>query len=183
MAKPVSGALTLLYYKPPQHETGRAAAAAPLSGRGSRTDARKSPIDLSSLISPGAAILPFATVLALCVFLLSLPPAVGVRITNSSLVSVPQPIEVHASPPASAEDPPSERSFPQAPPVEVGASLPVIAASAVDTTSDAVSMMAIWWAERSRYHAAPPKTAVSVRQYRRHRGVVRREPVAVGKTE
>src|SRR5438132_11916984 len=182
MAKPASEALTLLYHKLPQQETARATAAAPLSGRGARTDARKSPMDLSSLIAPGAAILPSAAVLALAVFLLSLPPAEGVRITNSALVSVPQPIEVHASPRASAEEP-SERSFPQAPSVEVGGSLPVVAPPVVDTTSAAVSVMATWWAERSRHHAAPPKAALSVRQYRRHQGVFRREPVAGGKAE
>ncbi len=126
-------------------------------------------MNLSSLIAPGSAILPFAVVLALCAFLLSLPSGEGGRITNSSLVSVPQPIEAPASPVLSAEEP-LGMDFPQAASVEVGASLPVVAAPAVDTTSDAVSAMAKWWAQRERQHqAALPKAAVSARQYRRHR--------------
>jgi len=126
-------------------------------------------MNLSSLIAPGSAILPFAVVLALCVFLLSLPSGEGGRITNSSLVSDPQPIEAPASPVLSAEEP-LGMDFPQAASVEVGASLPVVAAPAVDTTSDAVSAMATWWAQRTRHHhAAAPKAAVSARQYRRHR--------------
>jgi hypothetical protein len=126
-------------------------------------------MNLSSLIAPGSAILPFAVVLALCVFLLSLPSGEGGRITNSSLVSVPQPIEAPASPVLSAEEP-LGMDFPQAASVEVGASLPVVAAPAVDTTSDAVSAMATWWAQRTRHHhAAAPKAAVSARQHRRHR--------------
>jgi hypothetical protein len=126
-------------------------------------------MNLSSLIAPGSAILPFAVVLALCAFLLSLPSGEGGRITNSSLVSVPQPIEAPASPVLSAEEP-LGMDFPQAASVEVGASLPVVAAPAVDTTSDAVSAMATWWAQRTRHdHAVAPKAAVSARQYRRHR--------------
>jgi len=155
----------------PQHEPARATAAATLPGGGAHTDGWKLPKNPSSLIAPGAAILPFAAVLALCVFWLSLPPGEGVRITNSSLMSVPQPVEAHGSPPARAEEP-SETSVPQAPSVEVGAALPVVAAPVVDTTSDAVSAMATWWAQRSRHHhAALPEAALSTRQYRRHRGV------------
>ena len=127
-------------------------------------------MNLSSLIAPGSAILPFAVVLALCVFLLSLPSGEGGRITNSSLVSDPQPIEAPASPPPLRAEAPLGMDFPQAASVEVGASLPVVAAPAVDTTSDAVSAMATWWAQRTRHHhGAAPKTAVSARQYRRHR--------------
>jgi hypothetical protein len=126
-------------------------------------------MNLSSLIAPGSAILPFAVVVALCVFLLSLPSGEGGRITNSFLVSVPQPIEASASPVLSAEEP-LGMEFPQAASVEMGASLPVVAAPAVDTTSDAVSAMATWWAQRTRHHhAAAPKAAFSARQYRRHR--------------
>jgi len=106
-------------------------------------------MNLSSLIAPGSAILPFAVVLALCAFLLSLPSGEGGRITNSSLVSVPQPIEAPASPVLSAEEPP-EMNFSQAASVEVSESLPVVAAPAVDTTSDAVSAMAKWWAQREK---------------------------------
>jgi hypothetical protein len=132
-------------------------------------------MNLSSLIAPGSAILPFAVVLALCIFLLSLPSGEGARITNSSLVNVPQPIEAPASPPLSTEEP-LEMNFGQAESVEVGSSLPVVAAPAVDTTSDAVSAMATWWAQRERQpQAALPKAAVSARQYRRHRGVSRRD--------
>ena len=104
-------------------------------------------MNLSSLIAPGSAILPFAVVLALCAFLLSLPSGEGGRITNSSLVSVPQPIEAPASPVLSAEEPP-EMNFSQAASVEVSESLPV----AVSWTGDR-SVRAIGRRDRERIHA------------------------------
>ena len=150
-------------------------------------------MDLSSVIAPAAAILPFAAVLALCVFLLSLPSGEGTRIVDPPVVSNPQPIGAQASSPAGEDEHPiidmakhtsspaneddlPEGSIPQAPLVEVVASFPFVAAPVVDIKPDAVSAMATWWAERARHdHAAPRTVTLFSRQYRRHREVVRSE--------
>jgi hypothetical protein len=165
----------------------------PLPGRVAIADDRKGSMDLSSVIAPAAAILPFAAVLALCLFLLSLPSGEGRRIAVPPVMSNPQPIGAQASSPASEDEHPiidmaqrtsspasghdrPQGNIPQAPLVEVGASFPVVAAPAVDIKPDAVSAMATWWAERARHdHAAPRKVALFTRQYRRHREVVRSE--------
>ena len=165
----------------------------PLPGRVAGADDGKMPMDLSSVIAPAAAVLPFAAVLALCVFLLSLPSGEGTRIVDPPVVRVPEPIEAHASTPASGDAPsiidmaqhassPAsgddllKGSTPQAPLVEVDASFPAIAAPVVDIKPDAVSAMATWWAQRARHdHAAPRKVGLFTRQYRRHREVVRSE--------
>jgi hypothetical protein len=150
-------------------------------------------MDLSSVIAPAAAVLPFAAVLALCVFMLSLPSGEGSRIAVPPVMSNPQPIGAQASSPASEDEHPiidmalhtsspasgddlPKGNIPQAPLVEVGASFPVVAAPVVDIKPDAVSAMATWWAQRARHdHAAPRKVALFTRQYRRHREVVRSE--------
>jgi hypothetical protein len=151
------------------------------------------PMDLSSVIAPAAAVLPFAAVLALCLFLLSLPSGEGRRIAVPPVMSNPQPIGAQASSPASEDEHPiidmakhtsspaneddlPEGSIPQAPLVEVVASFPFVAAPVVDIKPDAVSAMATWWAQRARpNHAAPRKVTLFSRQYRRHREVVRSE--------
>jgi hypothetical protein len=151
------------------------------------------PMDLSSVIAPAAAVLPFAAVLALCVFLLFLPSGEGRRIAVPPVMSNPQPIGAQASSPASEDEHPvidtarhtssptsrddlPKGSIPQAPLVEIGASFPVVAAPVVDIKPDAVSAMATWWAQRARHdHAAPRKVALFTRQYRHHKEVVRSE--------
>jgi len=165
----------------------------PLPGRVANADDGKIPMDLSSVIAPAAAVLPFAAVLALCVFLLSLPSGEGSRIAVPPVMSNPQPIGAQASSPASEDEHPiidmalhtsspasgddlPKGSIPQAPLVEVGASFPVVAAPVVDIKPDAASAMATWWAQRARHdHAAQRKVALFTRQYRRHREVVRSE--------
>ena len=170
----------------------------PLPGRIAGSDDAKGSMDLSSVIAPAAAILPFAAVLALCVFLLSLPSGEGRRIALPPVMSNPQPIGAQASSPASEDEHPvidtarhtsspasgddlpkasgddlPKGSIPQAPLVEVVASFPVVAAPAMDIKPDTVSAMATWWAQRARHdHAAPRKAALFTRQYRRHREVV-----------
>src|ERR1700730_7320593 len=52
----------------------------PLPGRVAGVGDRKMPMDLSSVIAKAAAVLPFAAVLALCLFLLSLPSGEGRRL-------------------------------------------------------------------------------------------------------
>ncbi len=124
---------------------------------------------LSSLMALGAAILPFAAILALCTFLLSLPSGEAARIINPSVLGVPQQIETPTAPLASAEEP-SNPDIPQEPSIEADASLPVVAETVVDSRSDAVSMMATWWAHRERHgDAASKRAALSPRRYRRHR--------------
>jgi hypothetical protein len=165
----------------------------PLPGRVAGADDGKMPMDLSSVIAPAAAVLPFAAVLVLCVFLLSLPSGEGRRIAVPPVMSNPQPIGGQASSPASEDEHPIidmarhksspasgddllRGNIPQAPLVEVGASFPVVAAPVVDIKPDAVSAMATWWAQRARHdHAVPRKVALFTRQYRRHREVVRSE--------
>jgi hypothetical protein len=168
----------------------------PLPGRIAGSDDGKGSMDLSSVIAPAAAVLPFAAVLALCAFLLSLPSGEGRRIAVPPVMSNPQPIGAQASSPASEDEHPiidmaqrtsspvsgddlPQGNTPQAPLVEVGASFasfPIVAAPAVDIKPGAFSAMATWWAQRARRdHAAPRKVAVFTRQYRRHREVVRSE--------
>jgi len=162
----------------------------PLPGRIAGSDDAKGSMDLASVIAPAAAILPFAAVLALCVFLLSLPSGEGTRIVEPPVVSNPQPIGAQASSPAGEDEHPiidmaqhtsspaneddlPQGSIPQAPLVEVVASFPVVAAPVMDIKPDTVSAMATWWAQRARHdHAAPRKAALFTRQYRRHREVV-----------
>lgn len=148
----------------------------PLSGRATAVIDRKSPMDLSSVIAPGAAILPFAAVLALCLFLLSLHSGEGSRVVGPPVASVSQPIETLALPPASAEES-SQTSVPQDPSVEIAASSPAAAAAPIaDIRHDAVSAMTEWWSQRSKnHHTAPHKPTVSARQYRRHREVFQSE--------
>ena len=178
----------------------------PLPGRVASADDGKGSMDLSSVIAPAAAILPFSAVLVLCVFLLSLPSGERTRIADPPALRVPEPIEAHPSTPASGDAPsiidmaqhaslPAsgydllKGSIPRAPSVEVDASFPVIAAPVVDTKPDAVSAMAAWWAQRARHdHAAPRKVGLFTRQYRRHREVVQSEmgcppSVCLGSTE
>jgi hypothetical protein len=127
---------------------------------------------LSSLIAPGAAILPFAAVLALCVSLLALPSSERAPVTYPTL---PQGSEFQPLPPASAIEP-SGTSVPQAPLPEVGTSPPIAAKPIAATTSDPVSQMSTWWSGRSRHHkAAPRKQALFTRQSRRHQYVFRSE--------
>jgi hypothetical protein len=122
---------------------------------------------LSSLIAPGAAILPFGAVLGLCVFLLSLPSGEGARIIDPAGISVPQPIEAPALPRASLEEP-SEAGASQVPSVELSAPLPVAASPVMSTGSEVVSMMAAWRAQRpTPPQAGPEKAALSTPQYRR----------------
>src|ERR1700730_1428177 len=165
----------------------------PLPGRVAGADDGKGWMDLSSVIAPAAAVLPFAAVLALCLFLLSLPSGEGRRVAVPPVMRNPQPIGAQASSPASEDEHPiidmaqrtpspasghdrPQGNIPQAPLVEVGASFPVVAAPAVDIKPDAVSAMATWWAHRARHdHAAPRNVALFTRQYRRHREVVRSE--------
>jgi len=137
-----------------------------------RRERQDLPMKLASLIAPGAAILPFAAVLALCVSLLALPSSERAFVTYPTL---PRVSELQALPPAGAPEP-SGTSVPQAPPAEVGASPPVAARSVAATTSDPVSQMSTWWSGRSRHHkAVPPKQALFPRQSRRHQYVFRRE--------
>jgi hypothetical protein len=160
----------------------------PSPGRVAGADDGKIQMDLSSVIAPAVAILPFAAVLALCIFLLSLPSGEGTRIVDPPVVRFPEPIEAPASSPASGDDL-FKGNIPQATLVEVNASFPDIAAPVVDTKPDAVSAMAAWWAQRARHdHAAPRKVGLFTRQYRRHREVVQSEmgcppSVCLGSTE
>ena len=147
-----------------------------LSGRATAVIDRKLPMDLSAVIAPGAAILPFAAVLALCLFLLSLHSGEGSRVVGPPVTSVSQPIETLALTPASAEES-SQTSVPQEPSLEIAGSSPTAAAAPIaGIRPDAVSAMTEWWSQRSRkHHTAPHKLTVSARQYRRHREVFQSE--------
>jgi hypothetical protein len=129
-------------------------------------------VNLSSLIAPGAAILPFAAVLAVCGFLLALPSGESALVTNSSVASVPQTNELQPSLPA--REPP-HIIVTQDPPIELGASPPVATAPGAHAMSDAISDMSAWWAVKSRQHqAAPRKARLSTRKFRRHQAVFQR---------
>src|SRR5713101_2097126 len=133
---------------------------------------------LSSLMALGAAILPFAAILVLCTFLLSLPSGEAARIINPSVLPVPQPIEAHGPSLSSAREP-ADPNIPQEPSIEADASLPVVAETVADARSDAVSMMATWWAHRERHgDAAPNRAALSPRPSRRHGDHTRFPPVS-----
>jgi hypothetical protein len=105
---------------------------------------------LSSLGTLGLAILPFAALFILCLFLLSHPSREARRIDKPVVVSAPEAIAAPSPSPIKAEQP-SEPNVPNAP---ADGSLPVVATSVIDTKTDAVATMATWWAQRQLNHQA-----------------------------
>jgi hypothetical protein len=127
----------------------------------------------------GAAIFPFAAILALCVFLLQLPSGETARIIDPSVGPVPQPVEEQGLPLANAEGP-AKPDVPREPSTKTDASMPVAVEAVAEARSDAVSMMAVWWAHRERQRDPGPKKAVFSPR-RSHRPADHRQLPAVSK--
>jgi hypothetical protein len=128
--------------------------------------------NISSFIAPAAAILPFGIIFALCLWLLSLPGGQDTRSIDQTVAHVPQPSELRVSLSASVDES-SGTSVPKPPAMEAGGSLSTV--PVVDREA-ALSMMSVWWAERTRQRqTAAPKAAPAVRQSRRHREASQRQ--------
>src|SRR5262249_35817005 len=96
-----------------------------------------------------------------------LPSGEAARIVDPSAQPVAQPIEEHGLPLARAVEP-VKPDIPQEPSINADTSLPVAAETVANAKSDAVSMMALWWAHRERQRDPRPDKAVfSPRRSRR----------------